>query len=382
MPSLKKWIEKRLSSSKKSRDTASTPGPLPFLPIERPSHLTPSHSRENLIALSAMSNYGLFQHMPYEIRRMIIIAAFGGQTLHLDLTFAHPLERMPGAQPNMNHCGLGYELVRNVNQPKDWQWFSCVCHRRARLTVLETWRRVGQKMKPDDDECLNGIPRGCDCEAWGGDWPGKCFIGIMGWLLSCRQAYADGVDILFTTNTFHLSNLELQESLPRLLLPHRLSSINSLELLWDFSTPQPNGTLLHVLWETPEAKDSPLHTLCRMVPEVFPNVHYLYISLQLRFWSPLAEFYDLISVLEQVILGSIEDMLRNLGLSSGREFNVAISRLAWDVLYQKNTDLDSSKVKCEGHMSNDRFWKPLGPPGIEVPEDHMLGYWICSGWDP
>lgn len=62
-------------------------------------------------------------------------------------------------------------------------WFGCVCHR-----------------LPGDDDfgaCLvhdNCLEGRADCWAWDGNIPYKCWLGAMGWLLTCRQAY---VQILF-----------------------------------------------------------------------------------------------------------------------------------------------------------------------------------------
>ncbi|KAK0639652.1 hypothetical protein B0T16DRAFT_336810, partial [Cercophora newfieldiana] len=59
----------------------------------------------------------------------------------------------------------------------------------------------------------------------------------MGWLLACRQAYADGVDILYSTNTFFVESVQLLDAIlfpiPTFVVPERLALITSLELRWD-----------------------------------------------------------------------------------------------------------------------------------------------------
>jgi hypothetical protein len=57
----------RLGSNEKA---AMARDPLPFLPINRASILTPSSSRETLVP--ARGNYGNFQKLPYELRRQIL----------------------------------------------------------------------------------------------------------------------------------------------------------------------------------------------------------------------------------------------------------------------------------------------------------------------
>ncbi|CRK34325.1 hypothetical protein BN1723_005982 [Verticillium longisporum] len=56
-------------------------------------------------------------------------------------------------------------------------------------------------------------------------------IGIMAFLVSCKQAYFETIDILYGTNIIVLSSEVLMLHLPELLVPQRLESITSLELL-------------------------------------------------------------------------------------------------------------------------------------------------------
>jgi hypothetical protein len=81
------------------------------------------------------TDYGLFKTLPLELRQQILGHAFGHQTLHVDLTFDHPLTRRtkPPAPPktrrwkftptpaNLNgralrtHAGLESELFRDTS---------------------------------------------------------------------------------------------------------------------------------------------------------------------------------------------------------------------------------------------------------------------------
>ncbi|KFY34296.1 hypothetical protein V494_06894 [Pseudogymnoascus sp. VKM F-4513 (FW-928)] len=54
----------------------------------------------------------------------------------------------------------------------------------------------------------------------------------MGWLLSCKQAYVEGIDVLYRTNTIHISSPVLMRSIQDVLSGHRLESIACLELVW------------------------------------------------------------------------------------------------------------------------------------------------------
>jgi hypothetical protein len=196
MLGLRKWLTKKLRPKKESlgknkghKVSEPSPAALPFLPSERPGALTPSPSCENVA--SAINNYGLFQSLPYEIRRVILTEAFGGRTLHIDLSFGHPPARGPDLINNSGattrHCGLGSELSHDASLPQRWRWFSCVCHRHREWADAdpEACWRFGS-VEPCDDECLKGSR--CTCETHGRCLPEIRFIGIMGWLLTCRQA--------------------------------------------------------------------------------------------------------------------------------------------------------------------------------------------------
>ncbi|MBE3041284.1 hypothetical protein IMZ48_01595 [Candidatus Bathyarchaeota archaeon] len=60
------------------------------------------------------------------------------------------------------------------------------------------------------------------------------FVGVLGWLLTCRGAYLDTVDVLYGHNTLHISRMYMFLGFPRLFMPDRLSAIRQVELLWDF----------------------------------------------------------------------------------------------------------------------------------------------------
>ncbi|KFY36953.1 hypothetical protein V494_04920 [Pseudogymnoascus sp. VKM F-4513 (FW-928)] len=388
MSSVKKYLRKKLLGKKLSPLESKSPtltkyDLLPFLPPKRPSILTPSPSRDDLASPGV--NYGLFQKLPYEIRRQILIEAFGERTLHVDLSHNHPLVRKSKLQ-TAKHCDLGSNLVRDTELPMDWQWFGCVCHRPAEwpdgstarhsLQIDPEWGFERAMSRPGEDNCLiGGDNHLTECGPVAGeDQPSTCFIGVMGWLLTCRQAYADGIDVLFTTNIFHITGHELIRHLPRMLLPQRLRGVRSLEMLWLSRFWQPNEPNfmfpLHDLWADPTTTDSELHALCQMVLESFPNVHQLSISLECII-SPPEELGEPIPIVERVVLGPIEDMLRVLG--TGREYKVYIQMVVWDGLLGRHMDLYGPELRVEKNgIMEGRFWKVLDP-------DNELGYWICSG---
>ena len=231
------------------------------------------------------------------------------------------------------------------------------------------------------------------------------------------RSYADGIDLLYSTNTFHMSSLDLQVNLPRLVPPRHLDMITSLELLWTLNTTETKDKSWSEDHIAPFSDNRDelrgqsgalLHILCSMIPQTFPHLRNLYLSFQC--WLSLASPAgwpgdDFISEVEAIFLGPVEDMLRAWARSrSGQEkhgykdleLNVAIQRGAWFVLRTKYYKLLGRKLKSECvDMSRGRFWKPLRldssaaadtvdgirAGGGEGSGNDGFGYWICGGWE-
>ncbi|CAG9936313.1 unnamed protein product [Clonostachys rosea f. rosea IK726] len=193
-----------------------------------------------------------FDRLPAEIRRLILIEAFGHRTLHMNLEFQHPFHLVDAKSDDLSntHAGIEYSAVASADgsmtgppshlltsEARQWTWFGCVCHRiPPTCSALSYGRRRswpighGIASEPNGDCCLEGAGT---CNEWPGEWPGKCQIGALGWLLSCRQAYLEGMDVLYRTNTIHIASAPLLHYLPDIMTPNVLSHITSLELVWN-----------------------------------------------------------------------------------------------------------------------------------------------------
>jgi hypothetical protein len=139
-----RWIGRLLGHS----HTTSRSEPSP-LPSQRPRPITPSDARPCLPQSGSP-----FFFLPPEIRNEILLCAFGQRTLHMDLR--------PYYNPALHRHGVKREVVRKLPKvyapPTNWKWQSSVCHHNAPWTPAQH------------------------------PWWCKCSVGIMGWLLSCRQA--------------------------------------------------------------------------------------------------------------------------------------------------------------------------------------------------
>ncbi|EUC40275.1 hypothetical protein COCMIDRAFT_109253 [Bipolaris oryzae ATCC 44560] len=192
MAKLRAWVKKHLPSrpghKKQSKDQ------LPFL----------SSSRRPVTPTSLSTPGCLFFQLPGDIRTMILTMAFGGRTLHVDI----------------------------VRRDEAWRWRGAVCHRN--LAGTQSSMRYGWHGPWIDYYMWND----CGCKETP---PEECKIGIMGFLLSCKQGYTEGINFLYSTNTIDIQSTPLLLHLPQIILPNRLACIKSLEIIiWAQSTESDN----------------------------------------------------------------------------------------------------------------------------------------------
>ncbi|EKJ79608.1 hypothetical protein FPSE_00293 [Fusarium pseudograminearum CS3096] len=227
---------------------------LPVLPNPRPRALTPDPflgTEANQVPIPRYQESCFWFKVPPNIRRDIIRLAFGDTRLHLFIDWDYlDVPRQPSQKL---HCDIArgplddenmakhrIKRLKDETQPEKWQWWGSRCHR----------------VHPNDDGTLGPMTRGGSqgpwadycrsggsadiCEAWRHqDGPSACHIGVMGWLLSCRQNYFETIDILYSTNTLILEDMCVLNSLPKLLLPQRLALVTSLEITWPLKSCKP-----------------------------------------------------------------------------------------------------------------------------------------------
>jgi hypothetical protein len=192
----KEWMD----AKRHSRQRVPQDPEIPRLPNPRPYALTPLPSQEQITTLAETVP---FFRLPLELRRKTLIHAFGNRTVHMDLVLTHPLreplnnEGFIYRSTNPAHRQFGdtghlwpytkENLGLDRSQPKYWQWRGCVCHRlpppRFKITV-----DFHNFIKPGDDRCCEGWAAYCSLWTKMTDKPDSCWIGAMGWLLTCRQA--------------------------------------------------------------------------------------------------------------------------------------------------------------------------------------------------
>lgn len=173
MPKFSTWLRKRLQCADNKGNSALLPG-LPILPSKRQHLLTPSPSHTDLNCKDSSAS-PFFSRLPPELRHRIYLDAFGNRTLHMDLRFDHPWVAGP-CHAGTNNLGAGEPGHAVTSIPPAWIWWSSVCH-----------RHPGIPERCSEDHCRSGGSY-TRCDLFPGEGPGKCFVGVMGWLLACRQA--------------------------------------------------------------------------------------------------------------------------------------------------------------------------------------------------
>lgn len=178
-PRVSRWLDRGLTKTGLNR---KAPLPPPRLPSPRPRQITPSDS----LPCQLQKESVLFSRLPIEIRREILLHAFGNRTMHMELVLDRPMPEGTRVNSGGGSSHGGFAQQRDVSLPRQWLWRSCVCHRnppwlphQQHHTWNWTWHR------PDIDTCLEEKAL---CNAWPGQSPRRCRVGALGWLLSCRQA--------------------------------------------------------------------------------------------------------------------------------------------------------------------------------------------------
>lgn len=179
--SLKSWLRRKTGRNKDVEvDRGYIASPLP-LSTTQPRVLTTTPSQ----ASSVVANSPLFNHLSSELRLAILEQAFGKQNLHMNLLYFDPAKPISAraADPDRHATANGYK--KPPGKKAVYQWSSSICHRDY-PTEFE-----GQRKTPfwyDPCHRTSTVGGWEHCEDYPGERPATCWLGIMGFLLSCRQA--------------------------------------------------------------------------------------------------------------------------------------------------------------------------------------------------
>lgn len=206
----------------------------------------------------------------------------------------------------------------------------------------------------------------------------------------------EGLDILYSTNRFHISGLPLIMHIPRLLPAQAVSDIQSVEMCWDLDqVAQPPVTDQDI------SADPRFHgwrmflSLIDQVPKSLPHLRYLHLTLRGIWFLPQMAANDLVRHSESAMLQPIDGMVRELYRTSGwssPRYIVAIPgnvfrtrrmldspALDDDVYYEVD---DEQEGVSELMPTRTLVWRSLEPEksgksGLK----NELGYWLDNAWD-
>lgn len=187
-------------------------------------------------------------------------------------------------------------------------------------------------------------------------------------------SYMEGLDVLYSTNTIHIGSAFLTRHLPLFILPQRLASITSLELVWGLALRSP----LHPLVEGEKGWPS-YNALVTTVASAFPSLRKLYISVETGSFVTNA-FVQNFESDEQKLLGPMDEMVRKLGAQL-QDCQIAPPRsLCAALMYKANCRGARIESERPGTLRWQRFWRPVAVEHGEQSGDH-LGYWVRQGTD-
>ena len=345
----RKFKRKQLQNGQSNQGLRDISEEMPFLPAERPLILTPTASQENLLLKSTASMSPFFAGLPIEIRREIYSQAFGKKTIHMALQHkyyersAYMTKMYPGSHP------------RRIDQHRPltsegWYWWNCVCHFTRDFYFNDDCRHMEERYWTELEK-RRGLPSG------------SFSIGLMGWLLTCRQAYSATIDFFYRNNTFHVNGTTLPRWLPTLLLPQRLNAITSVELVWDLSLPLGDLTpFRHDLWR--EFVSSVGH-----IPRTFPSLQRISLSIGTNadIGLPDAALEDY----EARLYPPLDSMVETYG-SKLQDCTIAIS---WGV----QAGLMSRAVAAGLASRSATWWRFWRVVRGETKATRALGHWLTRG---
>ncbi|KAM0207589.1 hypothetical protein ACHAQD_011986 [Fusarium lateritium] len=214
---------------------------IPFLPSPRPRPLTPSEvpGGEGKRPVAAFQKSPWFK-LPPTLRQDILRLAFGNEVIHVGMEFDL-------------YDALGRAFFPG-EKPPIWGWIGLECDRDMLAAISPPRRGRIPHLGPWDNSCL------CIDYAQESEFRS---VEVLGWLMSCRQNYAETIDLLYSANTISLNGQATIYHLPRLLVPERLAVITSLEVKWEIE------------------KDTVLEPVFTLLSEArFPNLKRLFVSAE------------------------------------------------------------------------------------------------------
>ncbi|KAF9630363.1 hypothetical protein BFW01_g925 [Lasiodiplodia theobromae] len=358
-PRLEGWLQKWLKQKKKEEDDSPPPcEAIPKLSSPRPRPITPTP--DNGLTAQPQTQSRFFGRLPLELRQLVYTHLFGNRVVHVELGYQYP--RKSGG---IGHAGWGtpgldgcINYRNDESNGKRWVWQSSGCCRDPECCWWE-------------DGCIVG--RGTKCSSSGGGGQVRDCTIDASWLLVCRQGYLESVDILYSTNTFHLG--ELSALLPRTGLRKNDKPPNQITLLRANLLPHRFAHIsrLHVRAYSPHDPPHPSFArLCRTVL-LLPALRELRLAVQVRNprWKaggPAPDGQVLPALDDAAWLGVVDEMVAERRL---RFVEFVVGETWWEGFDRRGGEV----VQGDGGGEYRRFWRVVEE---ENGMEGGLGYWVAG----
>lgn len=252
----------------------------PASPQHRPRH----HYQRSGPGATIQNDYiiqkSLLLQLPAEIRNLILVAAFGHRTIHADLDIVSLPDRRAHTPPATELAGDAppqLDLIDLASPAIQWQPCSHLCHR-------ECFPRHSMSPAPvfvvDRDKC-SSVCGSDDC-AHPDASRASCHVGALGWLLTCRQAYMEGIEVLYRSNMFRLNESFALENMHRLMPPACASQITQLSL--SMTMGMARDGVERLAYPRPQDTIEDLPYLLEMLPTSFPSLARLHLVIAGEIW--------------------------------------------------------------------------------------------------
>ncbi|GKT47796.1 uncharacterized protein ColSpa_07977 [Colletotrichum spaethianum] len=334
---------------------------------------------------NAVSQSPFFEVLTPDLRYYIYQLAFGRKILHLYLLYRRSLQPdvrwrkghqpVPAWYPHSPGVSPMDPPFADASMTPQWYWWSCVCGPED--------RRLDTKLS---DQCPRGFFQTCG--------PKETYLGILPWLLTCRQAYEETIKVLYASNTFKFEQRLEAMYFPYAIATPQLNWITSLEVripdrdesLVDRSldkAPRPSvGAPCISNLRALSPRNQYLGIVNSIAP-TFPALRRLHISFEgsvRRVPVPRPNVTTLlISTLGEVDADELESLV--LGPIDAMPKEIEKQILFYQSLYTAllTTESQKGEVKEVEHLRSDgrpgwtKFWRSL-----ETEKNGKAGYWVCK----
>ncbi|KAK4200770.1 hypothetical protein QBC40DRAFT_264771 [Triangularia verruculosa] len=276
-------------------------------------------------------------------------------------------------------------------RPTRWRYSSSICHELVELfdnPHYSDQSSLSSRLRPWYEMCLyngfapdiaNGFPHNHTRQ--------KCLIGIVGFLMSCKQAYLEALPVLYERNLFHLSSDLMLRRLPYILPTQRLESIATVELVWDLYPRKLNNVYCEKHERTRqltsfEERLEGLRVMMQQLASRMPGLRNVWLCLQSNVLPDKIAKEERVDAVGRVLTTIDQGILQLTKLENAR---VAFpDSFFGDYGASSSTDMPK-KCICRGTRGGYMWWRDLSGREMIWEESDWeqkslgKGYWIMPG---